>query len=619
MMDVLQQAWLIPLFPLLAFLLLISLGRQQQAQGSFITIATAAGSFIVTSLLGIERLLGQADDYVWADIVWLSFGGIEFRMGFEITNLNVLMLMIVTTIHLIVTIYAQNYMKHDDRLNVFNAYVSLFTCSMLALVISINLLQMYIFWELIGVCSFLLIGFWYTKPEAIKAAKKAFMMTRIGDVAFLLAIVLLFWNVPNFALDFSSIHNVMQTGELSAELVTLVAILLFVGAAGKSAQFPLHTWLPHTMTGPLPAIALIHTVTMVAAGVFLVAKTYPIFMAAPLALEVIGYVSVVTIILGATLAIAHNDLKQILAYSTISQLGYMMLALSLGTTLGYAAGLFHLFTHAFINALLFLAVSNITTALRRSNITEIGGVGRSMKVTMWTFAVGTLALIGVFPFANFWSNKAILTGLYETQPVLYWSALLAILLTAFYMTRLFLLIFMGEQKQDDSYDKSPDMTRVLLIVLAVLTGVSSVFFLTNAPGFITWFAGEVAQGHTTWIVIVLMNAMALAGMGLGWMRYGRRTLSFNAPPILARLVKNKYGVDELYNYVIVLPIQWLGRLLQHFDRYVINGVVNLVATLVLMVGRASIRLQNGQVQGYGLVVLIGMTIWIVVMVGRRFF
>jgi len=345
-------AWLVPTLPLAAFALLTAFGRSLRTTGAWVAITASLGSLVLALLIAGERLAG-AEDYSQS-FEWLAFGTATLHIGIDVTSLTSLMMVIVTVVGFLVNVYSYGYMRDDERLTVFYAYVQLFLASMLGLVLADNLLMLYIFWELVGVCSFLLIGFWYHKPEARDAAKKAFIVTRVGDLGLLIAVLLLFWYMPGHALDFSSISNVFGNdgGTISAGVTTLIALLIFLGAVGKSGQFPLHVWLPDAMEGPTPISALIHAATMVAAGVFLVARTFPVFEASPEAMTTVAVIGAFTAIFAATIALAQNDIKRVLAYSTVSQLGYMMLGLGVGSVV---AGMFHLFTHAFFKALLFLA------------------------------------------------------------------------------------------------------------------------------------------------------------------------------------------------------------------------------------------------------------------------
>lgn len=618
-----QIAWLVPLFPLLAFLVLLAAGRQWKEGGAYVGIIATLASFIVSVLIFVERLGNGAEDYTWNGLEWLKLGEYSLAMGFEINNLNALMLIIVSLVSLLVNLYSKGYMHGDDRISVFYGYVSLFTFAMLGVVMSENILQLYIFWELVGLGSFLLIGFWYFKPEAKAAAKKAFIITRIGDVGLLLAILLLFWNMPGHALDFSSIHNAFAEGKISEGTATWIALLIFVGAVGKSGQFPLHTWLPDAMEGPTPISALIHAATMVAAGVYLVARTFDIFIASPAAMETVAYVGGFTAIFAATIGVAQKDIKRVLAYSTVSQLGYMMMALGVSTTI--SAGMFHLFTHAFFKALLFLGAGSVIHAVHTQNIFEMGGLSSKMKITTWTFAIGALALSGIPPFSGFWSKDVILSeAFYSGHYGLFAVGLVAAFFTAFYMSRLFFLVFTGKPRgnQNQHAHESPAVMTVPLIVLAVLA-VAAGFVMTPFNGwFGEWLTGKAAEEHNAALVMTLSTIVGLLGIGLGYLMYVKKSVSADAipsgAPWLHQLVERKYYIDELYGLIIVKPVKALGNVLTLFDHYVVDGIVRLSASAVSGLGRVGSRLQNGQVQTYGLVTLLGIVVLMLVFAGRRF-
>lgn len=618
-----QYAWLIPLFPLLSFLILTAVGRQLRETGAYISIVAAFAAFVLAVLVFWERAGGQIEDFTWNKLQWLPLGDASLTMGFEVTNLNALMLVIVTLVSLLVNVYSRGYMHGDERINVFFAYIALFTFSMLGLVISENILQLYIFWELVGVCSFLLVGFWYFKPEARAAAKKAFIVTRIGDVGLFIAILLLFWYMPNHALDFSSIHNAVTSGKLPGDVLTWIAVLIFVGAIGKSGQFPLHTWLPDAMEGPTPISALIHAATMVAAGVYLVARTFDIFTASPAALTVVATVGGFTAIFAATIGTAQNDIKRILAYSTVSQLGYMMMALGLGTSVAYTAGIFHLMTHAFFKALLFLGAGSVIHAVHTQNIHEMGGVGRHMKVTAWTFGIGALALSGIAPLSGFWSKDAILAEAYNQNVLLFWVGLIAAFFTAFYMSRLFFLVFLGKPRgQQGHVHESPGSMTFPLVVLAVLAVIAGFVFTPFSPWLGSWLTGHAEAEHANAVVMILSNVAGLLGIGLGYLVFLKKSISAEAfvagAPWLYRLLNRKYYIDELYHAVIVVPLTALGKLLRGFDVFVVDGVVRLSTLAVVGLGRLGSRLQSGQVQGYGLATLLGLLIIMLAVAGRRF-
>lgn len=616
-----QTAWLIPLFPLAAFLVLTALGRSYRRAGVIIGSLGSFGAFVLSMLIMIDRLGTNEVDYNYS-FDWIAIGDYTLKIGFEVTNLTALMLVAVTLVSFLVNVYSAGYMKNDERITVFFGYVALFTFSMLGLVLSDNLLSLYIFWELVGVCSFLLIGFWFTLPKARAAAKKAFIVTRIGDVGLLIAIMLLFWYMPDHALDFTTIQSVFdgQSGAITNGITTLIALLIFVGAIGKSGQFPLHVWLPDAMEGPTPISALIHAATMVAAGVFLIARTYDIFQDSAAAMETIAYVGGFTTIFAATIALVQKDIKRILAYSTVSQLGYMMMALGLGSLTG---GIFHLFTHAFFKALLFLGAGSIIHAVHTQNIHEMGGLASKMKVTTWTFAIGALALVGIPPLSGFWSKDLILTVAWETNPLLFIVGLAAAFCTALYMSRLFFLVFMGKSNEASSHAKESPVSMTLpMIVLAALAIVVGFIETPWNGAFGSWITDGGESLHKSGIAIVASIAVGLLGIYIGWLIYGKNSVNKDVlqekMPKLVKLLENSYYIDELYAVIIVKPLKLIGSTLMAFDSYVIGGIVRLTGTAVTSAGRVAARLQNGQVQTYGLAAVIGFVILVAAIVGRRF-
>lgn len=452
-----QYAWLIPVLPLAAAMLVgIGLISFNQATNRLRKLNAA---FIV-SLLGIT--MGFAFALLWSQfhghepftrtLEWAAAGNFHLRMGYTIDHLTALMLVIVTTVAFLVMIYTDGYMAHDPGYVRFYAYLSLFSSSMLGLVISPNLVQIYIFWELVGMCSYLLIGFWYDRKAAADACQKAFVTNRVGDFGLLLGILGLYWATGSF--EFETIGERLQefvvSGYLSAGLASLFAILVFLGPVAKSAQFPLHVWLPDAMEGPTPISALIHAATMVAAGVFLIARMYPVFEGIPTAMNVIAFTGALTAFLGATIAITQNDIKKGLAYSTMSQLGYMVMAMGLGA---YTAGLFHLMTHAYFKAMLFLGSGSVIHGMEAvvghdpalaQNMRLMGGLRKYMPITALTFLIGTLAICGIPPFAGFWSKDEILGSAFGVNPLLWFIGWITAGMTAFYMFRMYFSTFEGE-------------------------------------------------------------------------------------------------------------------------------------------------------------------------------
>lgn len=624
--TIMQYAWLVPLFPLLAFILIVSFGKQLKEGAAWVGIIGVGVSFVLALMTFMARFQEGAVDVKYP-IEWLHMGDIVVRMGFEVNQLNAMMLVIVTFVSLLVQIYSRGYMHGDERFPVFYQYLSLFTFSMLGLVISPNLLQVYIFWELVGVCSFLLVGYYYFKPEAKAAAKKAFIVTRIGDVGLFIGIALLFWWTGSF--EYTEIFNAISLGKLEPWMITLAAILIFIGAMGKSGQFPLHTWLPDAMEGPTPVSALIHAATMVAAGVYLVAAAYPLFIASPTALTVVAYVGGFTAIFAASIGLTQRDIKRVLAYSTVSQLGYMMLALGVAGAAGYVAGTFHLMTHAFFKALLFLAAGSVIHAAHTQDIFEMGGLWKKMKVTGWVFLIGCLAIAGIPPFAGFWSKEAILGAVSSAHRYdLLALALIAAFFTAFYMFRLFFLTFVGKSNVKESVHvhESPGTMTLPMILLSILAIVAGFINTPFGPVLQEWMmngsTGEAikgvfgdAEGHAAaWVQIVAI-LVSLLGIWLAYLMYAKKSLSpasiKDAFPWAYQMSYRKYYIDEFYHFVFVRPLAGLGYVLDVFDRYVVDGLVGLVAKITQAIGAVHARLQNGQMQTYGLIVLVGIVLLLV--------
>ncbi|HET6946281.1 MAG TPA: NADH-quinone oxidoreductase subunit L, partial [bacterium] len=394
----LSSAWIIPVLPFLAFWLIILFGRRLPGEGAYVAIG-AMGIDALLSIAILVQVLGGAT--YQANMVWAVLGDRALEIGYQIDPLTAVMLIVVTVVGSLIFIYSIGYMHGDPRYPRFFAYMSLFAASMLTLVLANNLLLLYVGWEGVGLCSYLLIGFWFERPSAARAAIKAFVTTRIGDTFMFVGILLIFFTVGT--LQFDQIFEAVEAGHLAGATLTLAALLLFGGAVGKSAQVPLHVWLPDAMEGPTPVSALIHAATMVAAGVYLVARTYLLFFGSPDhgALTVVAWIGGITALMAATIGIVQDDIKRVMAYSTISQLGYMMMGLGV---LGFTAGVFHLMTHAFFKALLFLAAGSVIHAMHTNDMKEMGGLGRVMPWTYGTMLVGALALSGVPPFAGFWSK-----------------------------------------------------------------------------------------------------------------------------------------------------------------------------------------------------------------------
>ena len=567
---------------------------------------------------------------------WYSAGPLSVNLGVRVDGLTAIMLVVVTTVSLLVQLYSTGYMKGDPGYGRYYAHMCLFTTSMLGLVLADNLFMMFIFWELVGLCSYLLIGFWYHRPSAAAAAKKAFIVTRIGDLGFLAAILLIWTRAGTF--DVSAIQQMATGGALASWVVTWFSLGIFAGAAGKSAQFPLHVWLPDAMEGPTPVSALIHAATMVAAGVYLVARFFPVFETSADARHVVMWIGAVTALIGATIALVQTDFKRVLAYSTISQLGYMMLALG---AFGYVAAIFHLFTHAFFKALLFLGSGSVNHSTNTFDMRKMGGLKKHMPITYWTFVIGALSLSGIFPLAGFWSKDEILLDAWRENRAVWAIGAGVAFLTAFYMFRAIFLTFHGEYKGGEPVDHhDPEnhfhgdpahphesawvmtLPLVLLAIPAIAAG-----WLNIDAGFINGWFGHFINGALpevpheasgfAWNVAISSTVLALAGIGLAYVMYYREWVSAKsvrasfAP--LAIVFEQKYYLDKLYEDVFVVRIFQNGwnRLLELNDKWVIDGAVNGSATLVRDISSRARALQTGQLQSYGLGFAAGIIILVV--------
>lgn len=611
-----ESAWIIPVFPLISFLILIIFGKRLKEISSKIAIFLTLSSFIYSFIMLVDRF--SAPTYK-AETIWLRIGEIELTVGFEVNQLNALMLVIVSLVSFLVHMYSAGYMKGDDRFSVYYAYLGLFTFAMLGLVLSPNLLQTYLFWELVGVGSFLLIGFYFYKEEAKEAAKKAFIMTRIGDVGLFIGMILLFWQVGSF--EYDEIFKAVDQGMISGGMITLTAILIFIGAMGKSGQFPLHTWLPDAMEGPTPVSALIHAATMVAAGVYLVASLFPLFAASETALMTIAVVGAITAIFAASIALVQKDIKRVLAYSTVSQLGYMMLALG---SAGYVAGVFHLTTHAFFKALLFLAAGSVIHAVHTQDMEKMGGLWKKLPTTGLLFLIGTMAISGVPLLSGFFSKDEILISAWNGgHPVLFTLAVITAFLTAFYMFRLFFMVFTGEARGEvKNVHESPSIMTLPMIVLGVLAVVAGYiqtpWFGTFLGDWLTEDNHSLGSGHVEgpiWIMIVA-TVLSLLGIYLAWLMYGKRSLSrdwlSSRTPLAYNILSNKYFIDELYQYTVVYVTRVFILFLQFIEWFLVEGSVKLITVMVKGLAKLGSKLQNGQTQMYGMVAFVGLAVLVVI-------
>ncbi|MCA1032087.1 NADH-quinone oxidoreductase subunit L [Bacillus timonensis] len=613
-----ENAWIIPLFPLISFIFLLVVGKRLKESSAYLGMALTFLSLVYSLLVLFDRF--KSPTYK-TEFTWLTIGDVSLTAGFEVNQLNALMLVVVSLVSFLVHMYSKGYMHDDERFPVFYAYLGLFTFAMLGLVISPNLLQTYIFWELVGVGSFLLIGFYFFKEDARAAAKKAFIMTRIGDVGLLIGMILLFWQVGSF--EYDEIFKAVEAGSISMEMITLTAILIFVGAIGKSGQFPLHTWLPDAMEGPTPVSALIHAATMVAAGVYLVAATFPLFAASETALMTVAIVGGITAIFAASIGLTQKDIKRVLAYSTVSQLGYMMLALG---SAGYVAGVFHLMTHAFFKALLFLAAGSVIHAVHTQNIEEMGGLWKKLRITGPLFLIGTLAISGVPLFSGFFSKEEILVATWvHGNYILFWVAVVAAFFTAFYMFRLFFMVFTGEARgyKEKGVHESPSVMTIPMLVLgalAIFAGyVNTPWFGTFLGDWLTEDTHSLGHGHITgplWIMVVA-TLVSLLGIFLAYLMYAKKSVSrdfFSSRfPISYSVLYNKYFIDEFYQYSVVSATKFVSLFFKYIEKFLVEGIVNGVASATQSIGRFGSKMQNGQVQVYSSVAFIGLAVLILIL------
>ncbi|MCS7309037.1 MAG: NADH-quinone oxidoreductase subunit L [Armatimonadetes bacterium] len=552
---------------------------------------------------------------------WLVVGDWSISVGARLDGLSALMMVVVSTVSLAVQVYSVGYMAGDSGFARYFAVMALFTAAMLGLVLADNLLLLYMSWELVGLCSYLLIGFWYRKPEAANAAKKAFVVTRFGDVGFLLGLILLSYAAGTFQID--QIEAQVASGTLQplfgtlTTFATVVSLLLFCGAVGKSAQFPLHVWLPDAMEGPTPVSALIHAATMVAAGVFLVARMFFLFAIAPDALQVVIWIGGFTAFMAATIALVQTDIKRVLAYSTISQLGYMMMALGLGDRV---AAMFHLGTHAYFKSLLFLTAGSVIHATHTQDLREMGGLASKMRWTALTALVGALALAGIFPLSGFWSKDEILLAAWKAQhPFAITAGMATALLTAFYMTRLWVLAFAGRPRSPSAEHahESPLVMTVPLLTLAVLAAVGGVGAST-----VRYALEGSASNHASLSLPLALatTLLALLGIAAGYRAYrtagSSEPLQERLPPSLFQLLSRKWYVDDFYTFVVARLVLWFGKTIAWVDRHVVDGIVNAVAWLTGATGARLRWLTNGQAQFYVLVVVLSILATVAAVLNR---
>ena len=623
-----STVWLIPAFPLAGALANMFFGRVTGHRAHWISVPALAGSFLAACVVASRVFSGEPITTTLGP--WIVAGDFETSITAYVDNLTGVMLLVVTGVGFLIHLYSAGYMHDDPGYARFFAYLNLFIFSMTMLVLAGNFLLLFVFWEAVGLCSYLLIGFWYTRQSAANAGKKAFIVNRIGDFGFLLAIMWL-WSALG-TLDYRAVFKGAET--LSPATATGIALLLFLGACGKSAQLPLHVWLPDAMEGPTPVSALIHAATMVTAGVYMVARCHKLFEMAPQSLEIVAWVGGLTAVFAATIGLVQTDIKRVLAYSTISQLGYMFVGVGVGA---YAAGIFHLVTHAFFKALLFLGAGSVIHGLSgEQDLRKMGGLAPRMMTTTVTFLVGAFGLAGVPPLAGFFSKDEILGAVFHEHHYFLWAMLvIGAFMTAFYTFRLVFLAFFGGPRMPKEVahhiHESPAVMTIPLIVLAVLTVVAGLAVgIPSSQG--TAFSHFLApvlpldeaehSAGVAFTLLVLSALVAIAGVALAWMVYGRtpvRAASIGvARNPLHKLLIEKYYVDEIYGFLFVRPIYhlslWLARV---FDPRVIDGLVNGSATAVLAWARGLRLVQTGYVMNYALGILLGAVAVVAYLLARR--
>ena len=623
---ILDYLWIIPLLPLLGSAINGLLGWKWPNKVVHSVALTATGLSFLCALEAVREFLSTGQQLFRKEFFeWIVAG--NFRAGFDLQfdQLTVVMVLVVTGVGFLIHIYSTGYMAHEEGYWRFFSYLNLFMFFMLILVLAANYSLLFVGWEGVGLCSYLLIGFYFLKKSAADAGKKAFIVNRIGDLGFMLGMFLLFRTFQT--LDFTTLFAKAQAMPADAlgqfGTLTVACILMFAGATGKSAQIPLYVWLPDAMEGPTPVSALIHAATMVTAGVYVVARSHVLFLHAPTAMFIVAVIGCATAFFAATIGLVQSDIKKVLAYSTVSQLGYMFLGCGVGA---FTAGIFHLMTHAFFKALLFLAAGSVIHAMGgEQDMWKMGGLWSKIKITAWTMLFGTIAIAGFFPFAAFFSKDAILFAAFNSEnggKVLYGVGLFAAVLTSFYMFRLIWLTFFTQKRYDELHvhvHESPLNMAIPLVILAILSLIGGWFALPAMFGGKDYFAefltpvlgsGEVAgveNAHSLELTLsgVAMLA-AIVGLIVAWRMYAK-VVKQGKSEGLHKLLYNKYYVDELYQALVVGPLVWLSRnvLWKVVDVGVIDGTVNGVAEGTSAVGDRVRRTQSGNTRSYAVWVLVG--------------
>ena len=620
-----EQAYLIPAIPAAAFVFLLIAGPYLPRKGDWVAIAAIGASFLLFFPV-LADLIDKANGTEYEAGVkaweWVQFNDFTIEIGFYVDPITIVMLAVVSLVALMVQVYSVAYMHGDSRCGWYFTVMCLFATSMLTLVLANNLLLLYAAWEGVGFCSFLLIGFWWEKRSAAEAAKKAFITTRIGDVGFLIGIILLYKEAGTF--NIQEIIEFAEGGGYDNTYLTAAVLFLFMGAVGKSGQFPLHVWLPDAMEGPTPVSALIHAATMVVAGVYMVARMLPVFEAAdPLALNIVTGLGLTTVVISALMGLAATDIKRVIAYSTLNSLGMMFVALGSHSV---TAAMLYLFVHGFFKALLFLGAGSVIHATEKQEIDELGGLASKMPVTAATFAIGTLAMIGIIPFAGFWAKDEVLVFAEEEQNIFAYLVLLAsLVITGLYMTRLFVRTFLFAPRDQHAWDQAHEggpLITLPLIILGVLAAISG-FVVFDEVGEALGFAGGFGQfvfelGHPHEYefhadTAAISTSLAGGGLLLGWLLWQgtadaatriRQTFS----PISA-LLANRFYIDNIYQFAIDRVVLVLGGIVAWFDRNIVNDTgVDGSAGLSYFAGFEMKFLETGKIPNYALAISLGIIV-----------
>ncbi|WP_367210584.1 NADH-quinone oxidoreductase subunit L [Sphingobacterium sp. R2] len=627
-----ELVWLIPLLPLIGFIV-NGLGRNALSKGMIGTVGSAVVliSFVCSCFLFSEvyqaRQAGQAGIIEQHVFDWIAVGNLKIGLSFLVDPLSAIMLLIVTGIGFLIHVYSMGYMHHDIGFGKFFSYLNLFIFFMLLLVLGSNYLVMFIGWEGVGLCSYLLIGFWYKNTSYTNAAKKAFVMNRIGDLGFLLAVFLILGTFGS--LEFSTVFPAAKNFAVGDITVVSITILLFIAATGKSAQIPLFTWLPDAMAGPTPVSALIHAATMVTAGIYMIARSNILFILSPFTLHLITVIAICTALLAAAIALTQNDIKKVLAYSTVSQLGYMFLGLGVGA---FTGAFFHVLTHAFFKALLFLGAGSVIHGMSdEQDMRKMGGLKKAMPITYLTMLMGTIAIAGIPPFSGFFSKDEILAGAFAASPVLWGLGFIGALMTAFYMFRMLFMTFSGTfrgtQEQMHHLHESPKSMTTPLIVLAILSVIGGIINLPAVLGGNHWLEDFLApvfsegkaimpsthhlEHSTEYLLMGVSVVGVLIMVALAFNKYVKRQQlpeeGEGTRGFLGNLSYHKFYVDELYDSLIVRPINWLSAFFGNVvDQRGIDGVVNGAGKATFDTGKVLRLLQNGNVGFYLLMMVIGV-------------